>query len=356
MKIALAWLDPADPTDRAVALGLGRELRRLGHDLLLVGPRRRAGNPERERVGGLPLFRVGPGVREASRRLLELHERERPDVWHCHVFARGHAALSRAARAGRFPMVLTLHLVLRDYLPFVGGRRGLSALLASAARVTTVSEASRAEFLSLFPRWRARSSVVYNGAAEPPRSIGPVPAGPYALYASRLAPYKGPDLLLMAFARVLEEHPAWRLLMCGRDQTAGGARRLARALGIESRARLLGGVSPARLAALMRGCGFFVLPSRRENFPLALLEAMRLGKASVAAAAGGVPEMLRHGREGLLVPPGDVSALAAAMSRLAADPALRARLGRAARTRAERFTWGRVAAGYVRLYRRARFC
>ena len=93
------------------------------------------------------------------------------------------------------------------------------------------------------------------------------------------------------------------------------------------------------------------MPSLSEGLPLALLEAMFAGRAIVASAVGGIPEVITNDREGLLVPPSDPEALAAALRRLLDDPALRIRLGRAAQVRAaEQFTVGAMADAYERLY------
>jgi glycosyltransferase involved in cell wall biosynthesis len=350
VRIALAWLDPSDPTDRAVATGLGRALKGRGHRVLLVGPRRRRGEARRSRVAGLPLFRV-----TTAAELLELHRDERVDAWHCHAFARGHAPLERAARLGRWPLVVTPHLVLEDYLRFAGGERGLGALLRGAGAVTAVCGASRRELAARFPFLRG-VRVIHNGAAAGAGLAARAGGGgvPFALCAARLAPYKGQDLLLMAFARLADARPDARLVLCGRDQTRGGMRRLARALGVADRVRFMGAVPPARARRLMGRCRVFVLPSRRENFPLALLEAMRAGAPVAAAAAGGVAELARDGREALLTRPGDIEGLAAALRRLWDDAALRRRLSRSARRRARDFTWERAAAAYEKAYDAAR--
>lgn len=356
MRIALAWIDLADPTDRAVAGSLAQELFRLGHRVCLVGPRRRSGEVFRAVHNGIPIYRVGGSSEElAVRQLLSIDVREGIDVWHCHVFGRSHRALARAARQAGWPMLVTLHLILEDYLPFLGGKAGLRSLLAAACHVTAVSRAARKEFLASFPEWRRRSSVVHNGprppAAAPARPRG-VPR-PYILCVARLAPYKGQDLLLMAWSRISEDCPGWSLVLCGRDQTRGGLRRLARALGVQDSVILTGDLAPRQVDGLLRDCEFFVLPSRRENFPLAVLEAMRAGKAVIASAAGGTGEMLRHGVDGLLAPPCDVEALSRLMLGLSRDAPLRRRLGRRALDASRRFSWRRAAAAFVRLYRRA---
>lgn len=355
MRIALAWLDLSDPTDRAISKNLARELRHLGHEVCLVGPRRRANEPFRERWNGSAVYRVGPGEDLAVRQLLGIHSREAIDVWHCHVFARDHGPFSRASRLARWPLLVTLHLVLEDYLPFLGGKAGLRRLLASARHVTTVARRARAEFLRLCPGWRDRSSVVHCGTAALPAARARTRArgGVRILSVARLAPYKGQDLLLMAFARLLERGVRARLVLCGRDQLHGALQGFARSLGLAGRVAFTGQVPAARVRRLLRDCDFFVLPSRRENFPLAVLEAMSAGKPVLAFAAGGVSEMLRHGREGLLVAPNDVAGLARGMFKLCADPALARRLGRGALRRSRDFSWRRAAAAYVRLYERA---
>jgi glycosyltransferase involved in cell wall biosynthesis len=93
-------------------------------------------------------------------------------------------------------------------------------------------------------------------------------------------------------------------------------------------------VDPARVPALLGAADLFVLPSRREGLPIALLEAMEAGLAIVATPVGGIPEALAHGEAGVLVPAGDARALADALAALARDPARRRALSEAARARA----------------------
>ena len=157
----------------------------------------------------------------------------------------------------------------------------------------------------------------------------------------------------MAFAKVLEKKPDMRLVLCGRDQLDGAVQGLAKTLGLERRVTFTGGVPPKRVRQLLDGCRIFVLPSRRENFPLAVLEAMAAGKAIVATSTGGVTELVRHGKEGLLVAPGDVDGLARRMLQLAGDSSLRRRFGRQAERRSRNFSWRAAAAAYVRLYETA---
>src|SRR5690606_13974896 len=112
--------------------------------------------------------------------------------------------------------------------------------------------------------------------------------------------------------------------------------------GTADRVRFLGLVGPERVAALMRAARVVVLPSRSENFPLVVLEALAAGAPLVATRVGGIPEAVRDGREALLVPPDDPAALAGALARVLADPALRARLAAAALARSDAFSEARI--------------
>jgi glycosyltransferase involved in cell wall biosynthesis len=104
--------------------------------------------------------------------------------------------------------------------------------------------------------------------------------------------------------------------------------------------------------ALMRLADAVVLPSRHEGHPLALLEAMALGRPAIATAVGGVPEIIEHGRTGLLVPPDDAGALATAIERMRSDPALRRMGVAAAEVIRTHFDVQRSVAAIEGLYRR----
>lgn len=355
MKVALAWLDLDDPTDRAVALGLGRELQALGHEPCFIGPKRKSDLPFRGSLRGIPVYRVGPSKDLAVRQLLKIHSGESIELWHCHVFARDHEPFVRAAQVAGWPLVVTFHLILQDYFSFAGGRTGVRRLLQRTSQLSFVAKASRTEFLRLFPSWRGRASVIYNGLDPRGRRrcghTGIV--GPYILSVARLAPYKGLDLLLMAFAAASRRHPELRLVLCGRDQAQGAHERFSKKLGLDGRVIFTGDTSREGVEMLLRRCRFFVLPSRRENFPLAALEAMAAGKAVLTSRVGGIPEMIRDRKEGLLVPPNDIPGLTRAIVALEEDASLRRRLGRAAKLRSRSFSWKRAAASYVRLYERA---
>jgi glycosyltransferase involved in cell wall biosynthesis len=147
------------------------------------------------------------------------------------------------------------------------------------------------------------------------------------LYAGRLAVEKGVEVIIEA-ARSLPEHP---LRICGDGPIADDLRRLAAGL---PQVTFLGHLPADRLAAEIRRASVIAVPSRwYENFPYAVLEAQAAGRAVVASDIGGIPEQIDHGIDGMLVPPSDPAAMAAAVGGLLADPAAATRMGRAARAR-----------------------
>jgi glycosyltransferase involved in cell wall biosynthesis len=150
--------------------------------------------------------------------------------------------------------------------------------------------------------------------------------------------YKGHDALLDCWTRVAQAVPGARLVVAGEGDDRARLQDKARGLGLDGLVDFLGEVAPARLPALYRGCAFFVMPSRDEGFGLVYLEAMRAGRACLAAA-GAAEEVVLHERTGLIVPYGAPAALEAALVRLFLRPEERDALGRAgAALFAERFT------------------
>ncbi len=169
-------------------------------------------------------------------------------------------------------------------------------------------------------------------------------------------PNKGFAYYLAACERVHQRFPAARFLMGGRayGEDAGFAVSLwVRAQFLRAGGALdFTGFQP-EVGRFLSALDVFVLPSDCEPFGLILIEAMARGAAVVATAAGGVPEIVRHGESGLLVPPRDPEALAAAVEELLADPERRLRLARNGRDRVRSlFGQERMVAAYADLYER----
>lgn len=168
---------------------------------------------------------------------------------------------------------------------------------------------------------RANDGLEADGAA------GPVTVG----FVGTLKPWHGTDLLLRALARTRGD---LRLDVVGTGPEQGSLEALAAELGIADRVRLRGAVAPEEVPAALRGMDIAVAPYPAGDHyfsPLKVYEYLAAGLPVVASAIGTIPSMLEDGALGVLVPAGDVDALASALDELAADPGRRAHLGRAAR-------------------------
>jgi L-malate glycosyltransferase len=160
---------------------------------------------------------------------------------------------------------------------------------------------------------------------------------------------KGHDTLLAAAPRILARHPDASFTLVGDGPRRDALEILIRALGIGARVRLLGECSD--VAPVLAEHDLFVLPSRSEAFPNALIEAMATALPVVATDVGGIPEVVRSGVNGRLVPPDDEIALADAVGALMDDPAAAAALGRTARADVERlYTLDRMVERFEQLY------
>jgi glycosyltransferase involved in cell wall biosynthesis len=151
----------------------------------------------------------------------------------------------------------------------------------------------------------------------------------------QLQPAKGYHLLLDALAALVAAGHDVTLTLAGDGPDRGALEAHARSAGIDGRVVFAGEVNQDEVRRLFAETDAFVLPSFAEGIPVVLMEAMASGLACVATRITGVPELVADGESGLLVTPADEHELAAAIHRLKADDALRARIGRAARARVE---------------------
>ncbi|KYG06787.1 glycosyltransferase [Sorangium cellulosum] len=191
------------------------------------------------------------------------------------------------------------------------------------------------------------------GPPEPAES--PEPAGPsggafVGIMPAAFHPVKAHDVLLRALARLRDRGVAVTVLIVGDGDERDRIHGLARELGIHGKeARFLG--FRKDVPDLLLAADFFVLPSRDEGLPLAVLEAMARSLPVVVTPVGGVPEVVRSEGHGLLVAVDDPDALAAAIERLARDPALRRRLGEAGHARVrDDFSFEKMTRKYEQLY------
>jgi glycosyltransferase involved in cell wall biosynthesis len=212
-------------------------------------------------------------------------------------------------------------------------------LYLRAARVVVQTESVAAWARA---RWR-RVLVIPNFVERPAQLAAPAPErGPHVLAAmGRLAPVKGFDLLVEAFARVAAAHPDWNLVIYGEGPERAALEARVGRLGLAGRVSLPGRIQDP--SAHLAAAHAFVLSSSREGFPNALLEAMACGLPAVAFdCPSGPAEIVTHGRDGLLVAPGDVAGLAAALDRVMGSAEERWRMGRNARDVTLRYAPDRV--------------
>ncbi|MCB1183411.1 glycosyltransferase [bacterium] len=266
----------------------------------------------------------------------------RPDIVHLHLPNPLAAAawLALAALPGHDlpPLAVWYHAdITRQRL----GRRLVSPLLQGCLRRATgiaVASGALRDGSPVLASHRDRVAVLPFGLPLQPWSeVEPRRDGPF-LFVGRLVPYKGGDVLLRALARV----PGAELVLVGEGPCGPGWAALVDELGLGGRVRFAGTLDETGIAARLGEARALVLPSvdESEAFGLVQLEAMAAGVPVVATdLPTGVPEVGIPGETGLLVSPGDVDGLAAALARLHGDAALRRRLGEAGRRRfRERFT------------------
>jgi glycosyltransferase involved in cell wall biosynthesis len=298
---------------------------------------------------GIPVFALDKRPRLDLRvlvRLVRLMRREKVDVVHTHLWTSSFWGRLAAVLA-RVPVrVVTEHNLdtWRRAPHWIADR-----CLARATHHFIFVSAAVADFyrsrLSLSP---SRCRIVLNAVERPPLDLLPdagsartrlglEEAGPVVGAVGRLEERKGHAFLLEALRLVRDAEPNVRGLIVGegRERERLVARR--DRLGLGEGVRLVGYWPD--LAEALAAIDVFVLPSLMEGHPLAVLEAMAAARPIVATDVGGTAEAVEHDVNGLLVPPGDPNALAAAILSLLRDPERAARLGRAARrTLEERFS------------------
>ncbi|WP_196193431.1 glycosyltransferase family 4 protein [Streptacidiphilus fuscans] len=264
--------------------------------------------------------------------------------------------------AGRRPTVLTYHAGsmhkgepgsgLADRLIGLYERRVLPRVFSRAARLVAVSPVSLA---SGQPHCEEISPGVDLARFTPG---GPASARPRSVvYLGRMdrsSAWKGVDVLVRAFAEVAAELPEARLRLVGGGDAVADHVELAKRLGVADRVEATGELTGDRLAEALRGAAVLVLPSRSEaeSFGMVLVEAMACGTPVVGSAVGGIPCVVTDGENGLLVPAGDVAALATACRTVLTDGALADRLAaRGLEVARKRYSWPVLTDRYVELFR-----
>ncbi len=301
----------------------------------LSKPLEGAGVPVRPLTGRLVKRRVSVAYARGIRRLLR---EGRFDLVHAHIFASAVAA-AIATRGTRLPLVVTEHTEAswqnwwaRRVSRWVYRRaKHMIAVSTPIERRLIERDGVPPDLVTLIP------NAVIPASDEPPDVAGALPdgwlEGPLVGVFARLQPEKGVANFLKAAARVSRIFPEARFIVVGDGPLREKLLGLAERVGLEGRVRFLGYRADAR--ALIGLTDVLMVPSLTEGSPLIVLEGMAAGVPVVASAVGGIPDQIRHGEEGILVPPGDPGALSDALGALLRDPAHARRLGEAGRRRAQ---------------------
>jgi glycosyltransferase involved in cell wall biosynthesis len=291
--------------------------------------------------------RTGVALAKLDAPLVHVHTASRASFWRkCGVFF--------MARAARRPYLLHLHggEFMQFYEKECGRRaqRFIRSTLRQAALVVVLSEQWRERLQRICPE--AKIEVLPNGVALPDISQRRLEERPRIVFLGNMSRGKGIYDLLHAFALIAERFPEARLICAGGGSIVQ-ARSMAARFDLTGRIDFPGWLDAEQKRRLLSTATLFVLPSYAEGLPMALLEAMSWGLPVIATPVGGVPQVVQHQANGLLVAPGNIKELAAALATTLEQQALRERLGKAARTTIEeRFCRDRSIEQLGRIYAR----
>jgi glycosyltransferase involved in cell wall biosynthesis len=317
----------------------------------------------RVQASGAPLYFLGKGTGASGdvlRQLNALFRQYRPAVVHTHIIGLNYA----------YPLMLRYRTPARVHTVHSFAQREVGMRVGAWVRTlafryrlggvvpVAVADEVRASIQQLYGY--PDPPLIPNGiptdeyAPDPDRRVqwrqahGIEPHATVLVHVGRFAPPKNHALLVEAFAQVCADAPLY-LLLVGGGELENAVREQVAGLGLQGRVRFLG--IRADVADILRASDMFVLSSRVEGNPLSVMEAMAAGLPVVSTAVGGVPELVREGVTGLLVPSEDAGALAQAMQALVDDPVRRQAMGAAARQHAvAHFDIRHTVRGYEQLY------
>ncbi len=264
------------------------------------------------------------------------------------------------------PYVVSIRLINQSLPPLLSGSSHVyrklieKKIFKRASRMVVQSEANRDFIISNCGVFPSKIEIIPNGVDTSffdsnligdNRFISDQKDWTTILFAGRLTSQKGLDVLLRAFAEIIQKHRDLKLLVAGDGALKTDLESLCRTLGLQQNVDFLGAISRAEMPKLYKAADIFVLPSISESFPNSLLEAMAMEKPIIATRVGAVPEIIQDGKEALLVSPGDQKSLARAIERLVSDDGLDKRLSRNAKILVKKkYTWESVTQKTLKIY------
>ena len=331
-------------------------LRQAGHpvELLCLGARGSSAGQVGELLEsfGIPVryLPVGRGIRPRDlSSIWKALRGMRPSVIHLHGY-KASILVGSIALLRRIPAMSTSHSESLQ-APEVTRQLRLEALVLKRLPVVAAVSTGVAADLSRRGVRASKIRVIANGIMDlAPADLAPprVPARRLAVM-GRLIHTKNVHLLIEAVARLVQTYPDIRLVVAGSGPAGPMLESLVGTLGVENHVHFTGFVVDVGL--ILRDCDVFVMPSASEGMPIALLEAMAFGRIIVATAVGGIPSIVENGIHAMLIPPGDVDALADALIHVLSHGDRAIQMASAARRRFEAaFVARQMAAAYAAEY------
>ena len=292
-----------------------------------------------------------------QRRLRTCVRRLQPDIIHAH----GTGSYAAAAQGGDIPVVITPHGILFREVVLEHGLKGRVRRVATVALEKRVLRRAKhvftiAEYVrqAIAPLTEAVCYPVANPVAEKFFSLPTSDEGATILSVAAIQPRKGLLDLVEAVARVRKVVPEVRLRLVGKLLIPQYGQRIMDRIvepDLQDAVEMVGFVTDEELEREFTSCSVLALCSVEESSPVAIAEAMTLGKPVVASAVGGIPDLVDDGRTGILTSYGDVAGIANALTRILGDHALRDRMGTAARAVAKgRFHPAAAAGAAIDVY------
>jgi 1,2-diacylglycerol 3-alpha-glucosyltransferase len=354
---------------------LCREILRSGHQVCLFAPAFGGYREEEPFVYRYPslTFPTNPryplGIPYTPPRLQRVINEFSPDIVHAHsLFGMGRAGAKIAARRN-IPLIFTYHTLIEAYTHYIPLPQ---PLVKAIARKISRAFANRADYV-IAPGPAAEAALRRYGVSRPisviptgadlsladlpssPEILGrwQIPAGaPLICFAGRIAREKNLELVLAAFLLVLKKFPEAQLIFAGGGPWQEQLRARIAALKLGDRARVTGFLPRSGIFEILKQSKIFAFPSLTDTQGIVVIEGMSCGLPVVAVSSGAVAEVLREGKEGLLVEP-QAEDFAAALVKLLDNETLRRALGEQAKDRAQEFSAARCARQVIDLYRQA---
>ena len=356
-----------------VADNLASVLAQMGHEISIFTASANS-KTTTERYGNIRIYRYRTNFRVASGRfsfgLLKNPAKYPTSLVHVHVtIPMGDIAGLQYAKKKKVPLVVTYHGDLQENMGGFIRRMSvyfynkflLDKVLSHADVIISPSEyyINESRFLG---KYRDKIVVIPNGIKidefdidyskeECRKKLGLPLDGKILLFLGTLSPHKGPDILLRAMPKILKSIPDVKLVFVGSGEIRKKLERMCKKIGIEKNVKFTGFVGDILKKALYyKSADVFVLPSFLEIFGIVNLEAMACSVPIVASKVGGIPDVVKDGENGLLVPPKDSEALADAIIYLLENEDIREKMGKNGRTKVENYSWDKMAEETEKIY------